>query len=132
MFIQISKSGYNRHGEQYAHGLFLILMVDGSKEFSQRDRKAVRGLVRFVKMGQLGQFMMAKVKIKSHQIVLSGAYGADGLLKDVPGDVYALGLDLPPELYEKWAKSDGHNSTGNEEPAMRKWAKENLTKLQKK
>lgn len=133
LFIQISKSGYNRHGEQYAHGLFLILMTDGSKEYFKRtveEKKAVRGLVRFVKMGQLGHFMMARVKIKGHDISLSGDYGADGLLKEVPGEVYELGLLLPSELYELWAKDDtGHNSAGSEGSAIRKWAKENLARL---
>lgn len=125
-------SGYNRGGEQFSHGLFLILMVDGDKDWLKRtpeEKKAVRGLVRFVRMGQSGHFMVAFVNIKGHRIYLSGTYGADGLLKDVPHAVYELGLDLPPELYEAWAKGGGHNSAGSEAEAMHRWAQENLKRL---
>lgn len=127
MFIQASKYGYNRHGEQFCHGYFLILMAR-----ENGDRKDVRGLIRFVRMGQLGHFMMARLTVKKHKLSLSGSYGADGLIMTVPDEVFELGLPLPTELYEAWAKGDGWNSAGSEAPLMTKWAKENFKRLRNK
>lgn len=63
------------------------------------------------------------LKSRFFKIHLSGAYGADGLIRDVPPEVYALGVDMPKELHEKWNKGGGHNSVGSEAPDMDAWAK---------
>lgn len=121
MFLTNSRSGYRvRDGEQFAHGKFLILMSppDGV------DRTKVRAIVRHVRMWQSGPYMVAFIRVKGHKVYLSGAYGSNGLLTDVPKEVYDIGEDLPPELYEKWSKGGGWNSTGSEAPDMRKWAQE--------
>lgn len=56
-------------------------------------------------------------------ISLSGAYGADGLIREVPAEIYKLGTDLPKELYDAWNKGDGHNSAGSEAVLMDAWAR---------
>lgn len=132
MFLSNSKGGLNRSGEQFSHGLFLLLMVDGSKDWLRRtpeEKKAVRGLVRFVRMHQFGHFMMARLTVTGHKLSLSGTYGSDGLLLDVPKEVFELGLDLPSELYEAWAKGGGHNSAGSEARVMHKWGLDNMKRL---
>ncbi len=122
MFIERGKSGYNRDGEQYAQGRFLVLMTTDSEPLSK-----VKAIVRHVHMGQCGNFMMGRINIKAggvvHKLVLSGSYGGDGLTKSVPKEVYDLGVDLPAELYEAWSKGEGWNSAGKEAPQMREWAK---------
>ena len=122
MFIT-SRRGCDRNGQQIAHGRFLMLMVTPNA-----PRNKVRGLVRFVRMHQLGNFMMARLTVKaggaSHKLSLSGCYGSDGLLLDVPQEVYDLGVDLPSHLYDKWAKGGGHNGAGSEGIDIYEWAKE--------
>lgn len=118
-----SRSNWNnRDGSQHASGFFLVLMTPVD------DHNApVRGLVRSVKLHQLGHFMMGKVKInidrKFYDFSVSGSYGADGLTVDVPREVYNLGVELPGELWVKWNQGGGHNSCGSEAPDMDKWAK---------
>lgn len=152
MFVTNHNSGYTRDGSQFAQGYFLMLMqpnshhceneacegyklpVDGEwdrceacGEFMTIESDApIRGLVRFVRMTQLGHFMMGAVRVKGHKLVLSGAYGEDGLIMTVPRDVYNLGKDLPAELVEQWNRGGGWNSAGSEADDMRKWARANF------
>ena len=131
MFIAKNKRGYTKDGEQWAHGYFLILMTPWqplrdpvTNEYVPLVRASVdrvRGLVRYVKMHQLGHFMMARTTIKGHKISLSGTYGSDGLLCDVPPPVWEMGTPIPPELYQAWATGGGHNSAGSEAEAMHRW-----------
>ena len=118
MFIT-GRSSCNRYGEQSSQGMFLILMQPMEEEY--RDLP-IRGLVRRVKLTQLGHWMMGELKIKDHSITLSGAYGSDGLTRDVPKEVYDLGVDLPEELHEAWNKGGGWNGVGSEASLMKKWA----------
>jgi hypothetical protein len=92
----------------------------------------LRGIVRYVRMRQFGQFMMGSAKVGKTRLVLSGSYGSDGLPKSVPDEVYEMGLPLPQELYEAWNKGGGWNSAGREGEAMRRWAKANLITGRKK
>lgn len=126
MFITSNRSqtGYTAGGQQRAGGLFLILFSRG---------REIRGVVRSVQLRQLGHFMMGRAKVAGHEIGVSGAYGHDGLPgnpDDFPG-LWGSLAPLPTELAEQFWSGGGHNSTGNEEGAMRRWAKANLTELQK-
>jgi hypothetical protein len=79
-------------------------------------------------MGTLRVFVSHR---KVVEVPLSGCYGADGLLRDVPSEVFALGTPLPQELYDAWNKGGGHNSSGSEELLMQEWAKKNLKQLRR-
>lgn len=133
MFLSgLSKSWVDRMGDQHAQGAFLLLVspaYQGSLSIATESPRPYRGLVRYVKMSQSGHFMVGSVSIRSqagmrHIISLSGAYGADGLIREVPNAIYAMGTDLPAELHDKWNRGGGHNSVGMEAPDMDAWAKE--------
>lgn len=91
MFIKTTNSGCTRDGEQFAHGLFLIVVQDPNgdtrhyadeKNNGQPSKYKVpqlRAIVRHVKMSQCGHFMMANVNLAGFNLVLSGSYGSDGL-----------------------------------------------------
>lgn len=123
MFITNKRSGYDRLGEQVASGLFLVLMTCSEAAGTlDAGRLKIRGIVRHVSYHQLGQFMMGRVRIAGHSITLSGAYGGDGLTRDVPEAVFMKGTPLPDELYDAWKNGGGWNSSGSEGPAMHAWA----------
>ncbi len=82
----------------------------------------LRAIVRYVRMRQLGHFMMGSARIGSQRITLSGSYGSDGLPVSVPDEVYQMGAELPGELYNAWNNGGGWNGAGSEAPAMRQWA----------
>lgn len=155
MFLSC-RSWYART-EQRASGPFLILFAhDGHRRTSPAAKHPVpelRALVRYARMSQLGNFMMASVTVSvgttKHEIVLSGTYGADGLPKEMTEvDVHAplvSGQGLPtkerwPGLWERlhpvpedlqdafWA-GGGHNTSGTEGPALRSWARNNRVRL---
>jgi hypothetical protein len=128
VFFKGGKSWMDAHGGQYSSGWFLILMypegrLEGEPLFNMYQ---IRGMPIYTKMSQLGQFMMASAKIKGHEIALSGAYGAMGLTKDVPREIYALATPCPLRLVEAWSKGGGWNSAGSELFGMCEWAKELL------
>ena len=114
MFIANVKGGYDRYGQQRASGKFLLLcQCDGERE--------IRGLVRHASLRQLGQFMMGSMRAFGHSIPLSGAYGNDGLPRDVPRAVWERATPLPPDLYDAWNHGGGWNGPGREAAAMRAW-----------
>lgn len=114
MFIANAKGGYCRSGQQWASGKFLLLcQCDGEKE--------IRGLVRHASLHQLGNFMMGQLRAFGYRITLSGAYGSDGLPRDVPREVWQRAIPLPPDLYEAWNNGGGWNGPGREAAAMRAW-----------
>lgn len=131
MFLRgLGKAWVDRQGSQHSQGAFLILMSPANLDVlgGQKRRLPHRGLVRFVRLSQSGHFMVGSVKVRSqsgtlHTIPLSGAYGADGLIREVPNEIYSIGTDLPEELREKWNEGGGHNSAGSEASAMDAWAK---------
>lgn len=142
MFLNTKYGGYNRHGEQTAGGAFLILFNRVSNEGWPTDptvpffrppaeRRELRCLVRYVRMTQFGHFMMGRVRVGEHKLGLSGSYGADGLPCDPPPNLWERLHPLPTTLAELYWKSDGHNSSGAEGPALRTWALENLSTLKK-
>jgi hypothetical protein len=91
----------------------------------------LRAIVRYVRLRQLGHFMMGSARVGKTRLTLSGSYGHDGLPVTVPDEVYEAGAPLPPELYEAWNKGGGWNSAGSEAEAMRRWAKQNLIAARK-
>lgn len=124
MFVTMRRSGYTRDGSQFAQGMYLILALpDDAPNNPAIWRDNVRGIVRSVSLRQLGQFMMGRVTIAGHKLSVSGSYGSDGLLKDVPRKVWERGVPLPPALYDAWAHGNGWNGAGNEADAMREWAR---------
>ncbi|HEX5426534.1 MAG TPA: hypothetical protein VFW94_23505 [Candidatus Acidoferrales bacterium] len=121
MFITTKYSGYNRHGEQSAAGRFLILMQPNF-DTKLTGKQPLRAVVRYVRLRQLGHFMMGSARIGKHRLSLSGSYGGDGLPVSVPDEVYQSGVELPQELYDAWNNGGGWNGAGSEAPAMRAWA----------
>jgi hypothetical protein len=125
-------SYYTGSGEQHARRApFLLLLQPKTEEEKEGDKvngNNLRAVVRQVALCQLGHWMMGTARIKGESVTVSGAYGGDGLPKTVSRKVYEAGIPLPKELYEAWNKGGGWNGAGNEAPAMRKWACENLLK----
>ena len=119
MFIQTDYSGYGQDDQQKIGGRFLIMMQPPGMEGLKQPIKC---LVRYCKMSQCGHWMMGKVRIKGQSFTVSGSYGADGLTKDMPQEIYDLGVELPQELHEMWNKGGGHNSAGNEAGSIKAWA----------
>lgn len=94
MFITTTNAGYNRHDEQFAQGLFLIVVQDpkgSSRHYidektgqpSKHPAPLLRAIVRHVKMTQCGHWMMANITLGGFNLVLSGSYGSDGLPKSL-------------------------------------------------
>jgi len=131
MFLRgLAKGWVDRHGSQHSQGAFLILMSPANPEVMGSPTRCLpyRGLVRSVHLSQLGHFMVGSMSVRAqgrglHRIPLSGAYGADGLIREVPNEVYAIGTDLPEDLWKKWNEGGGHNNAGSEAPDMDVWAK---------
>lgn len=182
MFIKTRRSGYTRDGESFIEGYFLILMRPESNycwvneaghilehvstltyqelaEYCYENLNAgypVRGIVRYVRMAQLGNFMMARLRLCAcpknticllcqprtnmygqknnykNCLYLSGTYGSDGLICSVPMEFYQKGTILPQDLYDKWANGGGWNSAGNEAFDMRAWGMSLLSDKQEK
>jgi hypothetical protein len=86
----------------------------------------IRAIVRYVRMRQLGHFMMGSARVGKTRLSLSGSYGSDGLPVSVPDEVYLTGTPLPQELYDAWNNGGGWNDAGRERVQMERWAKETL------
>lgn len=86
----------------------------------------MRAIVRYVRMRQMGHWMMGSARIGSERVTLSGSYGSDGLPSTVSDAVYDAGTEVPTHLVEAWGKGGGWNSAGNEASQMREWALKNL------
>jgi hypothetical protein len=98
----------------------------------QSNSYPLRAIVRYVRMRQLGHFMMGSARVNGHSLTLSGSYGSDGLPTSVPDDVYDAGVELPQYLYDAWNKGGGWNSAGSEAAQMREWAKQTFPKPTKR
>ena len=132
MFITSKYSGYNQHGEQSAAGLFLILMTRKGDHGSCLAPGATRAVVRYVRMTQLGHFMMGSAQIGPERVVLSGGYGNDGLPTDVSDAAFERGVDVPEDLMIAWNTGGGHNGAGSEADMFRQWAHAHMTQLRGK
>ena len=156
MFLNIKKSGYNCDGEQFAHGHFLIIFQCPHGDicmWANADGKLtpvpeLRCVVRYVRMSQCGHWMMGDVQIGSHQFVISGDYGSDGLPKDLqhtydtlkPAHSSRLNSNeinclwnklhpIPKEIQDAFWNGGGWNCGGNERPLLRKWAIDHIESL---
>jgi len=98
---------------------------------AQSNSYPLRAIVRYVRMRQLGHFMMGSARVNGHSLTLSGSYGSDGLPMSVSDEVYEAGVELPAELYTLWANGGGWNSAGTEAGHMREWAKQTFPKPSK-
>jgi hypothetical protein len=127
MYIRTKYSGYNRHGEQSSGGMFLILM-----QSNVIGDQSMRAVVRYVRLRQIGHFMMGSAQVGKVRLVLSGAYGGDGLPKTVDDATYQRGVPVPAELIEAWSNGGGWNSAGSEAGPFREWALNNLRALRGK
>lgn len=131
------RAGYNRSGEQVAHGYFMMWV---QKSHFDKDGKYVTGpmyaAVRKVALVQCGHWMIGSFRVGGKNIAVSGALGSDGLPKSFspprcPGD--KLGnedgmsqewldkwfVKVPQPVVDVWEKSEGHNTCN--EPAVRDW-----------
>ena len=130
MYIENTLSGYNSHGEQISRRANFLLLI--SPKTYERRNEPIKAIVRKVALSQFGHWMMGKARIYGYSVTVSGSYGGDGLICDVPDEVYdRASMVLPRALWDAWNKGGGHNSCGSEAPAMRKWANENLVQLKK-
>src|SRR3990167_5177387 len=130
MFIKDSKGGYTRDGSQWASGYFLCLCHPNDVRLTMPDYPAqTRAFVCYTRMSQVGPWMMAQVKVVGHELTLSGAYGQDGLIMDVPRALWERATPLPAELYDMWKTGGGWNSAGSEAESMRQWARGNFDAL---
>ena len=122
MFLSIKNSGYDRYGQQFASGRFLVL-VQPKLPFDVPP-SPIRAIVRYTRMEQCGNFVMGSCRAFGHSVTLSGDYGNDGLSRTVPDVVYDRATPVPAELIEAWNTGRGWNSAGSEAAAMRQWAVE--------
>lgn len=137
MFLTNTRSGYTRDGEQFASGKFLLIFAHNKYKWAEETGqpwqyfpeqvlgRKLYACIRHVSLHQLGHWMMGRARIQGQVIVVSGAYGNDGLPEDyeklTPAARKAL-VELPPDLVEKFWAGGGHNSTGTEAAAIREWA----------
>ena len=126
MFLPIkdgrSRGGYNRIGQQYARGDYLMLITRPTVSWSEAY-KGMRAIVRHVHLYQCGHFMMGRMRIGPHLISVSGGFGSDGGPREVPDDVFDIGLPVPPAVKKDWNK-DCHG-------AALAWAVENYPLLKR-
>lgn len=136
MFIKSSRSGYNRHGEQFARGSFLLVFSHNKfkwaeetgqhwNDFPKDLERKLYACVRHVSLNQCGHWMIGTARIAGQSITVSGSYGGDGLPKDyeklTPAARQKL-TEVPADLAEQFWNGGGHNTAGAEAPAMRQWA----------
>jgi len=123
MYIEPTTTYYKGTSQCTKRARFLLLVEDENRPSGPDN---FRGIVRMVALEQLGHWMMGRARVAGETIIVSGSYGADGLVKSESTAVYNKGTDVPRELYDAWNKGGGWNGVGSEAEAMRKWALENF------
>lgn len=126
MFIEDCGSYYEGNDLATAQARFLILLSQQGKPLG---RDSLRAVVRRTRLHQCGHFMMGRANLFGHSLTLSGSYGADGLVNDVPPEVFQLAVPVPGGLYDAWSHGGGHNTAGAEAPALRTWAHAHIEEL---
>jgi len=121
MYLTNEGHTYYRGTEQcHTKAPFLLLIQDKDTDLGSKN---LRALVRKVALQQFGHWMIGTARIKNQSMVVSGAYGSDGLPMSVSKEIYDLGVPVPQDLYDLWNKGGGWNSCGSEATAMREWAR---------
>jgi len=119
MFIGNGRQWYTANGEQRSQGQFVALFADSANKLF--------GVVRSVRLHQFGHFMMGTMKVGAQKVTLSGAYGGDGLPRDlsnVAEENRSLLHEVPADLAARfWKCDDGWNSAGSIGPDIATWAK---------
>jgi hypothetical protein len=117
-------------GETWTRGNFLMLCQERPIGVMGITKTSpICGIVRRVKMQKFGHFMMGDIRVGHYTEVLSGTYGQDGLICDVPPAMYRHGVQLPSHLVKLWETSTGHNGPGHEGQPIREWAYKNMGQL---
>ena len=132
MYIYPTQTYYRGTEQCTQRGWFLMLMqpdLGGWDGLTRGGKLPVRAILRKVALQQCGHRMMGTAHAANKRLTVSGSYGNDGLTMSVSPEVYALGVELPQELYDKWAQGGGWNSAGSEAPAMREWARAHYAEL---
>ena len=130
MYIERTRTYYQGTEQCAARALFLMLIYPKDEPYYPDNHLPIKAIVRKVALRQCGHWMMGTARVYGHSLTVSGSYGHDGLIMDVPREVYDRAqVVLPDELYELWAHGGGWNSAGSEALAMCQWALENLEEL---
>lgn len=119
MFIKVRRSGYNKYGEQFCQGYFLMI---SQIELPNGKLSAPRGHVVYTSMKPCGHYMMGLARKYGQNLILSGAYGSDGLfVHNISPEAHEKGALMPIDVYKKWRKGGGWNNAGSEAFDMFKW-----------
>jgi hypothetical protein len=118
--LNLTRSGYEGT-EQTASGNYMAL-------FSQEGE--LWAAVRYLRMRQLGHWMMGAFRIAGKSVTVSGSIGSDGLpinwdklpvAAQMDPDKYGL-VPLPYELQRSyWSNEDGWNDCGSMTAPLREW-----------
>jgi hypothetical protein len=121
MYIEKTTTYYKGSDQKTQRARFLILVQPDCKIGSE-PKPEIRAIVRKVALSQCGHWMIGKARAFGHTIMVSGAYGSDGLPMTVPNGVYQRAIPVPANLLEAWNNGGGWNGAGSEAQAMREWA----------
>ena len=124
MYIKPTRTYYVGSEQRAARGPFLLLLQP------KEGDGPIKAAVRSVALAQCGHWMMGRARLYSRTVIVSGAYGSDGLPCTVERAVYdRLPVTLPENLLRAWNTGGGWNSAGNEAGALRTWARANEREL---
>lgn len=135
MFIGKAQTGYDRDGQQTAHGYFMIWGQDHDHTPQNHTTGQVWATVRQVCMKPLGNFMCGKAQIGKYYIPLSGTLGGDGLpchwWSDRFGnpDLMQVWLKryferVPQAILDVWSKDQGHNTLNDSTGLIRAYGED--------
>jgi len=136
MFID-GNGWYDGDGCQCSRGSFLVVCQDPE---SKALRPELRAILRSVILKQFGPWMMGQTKVCGHEIVLSGAYGSDGLPIHLPhknldpdsvSKIWEMLHPIPDNLQTAFWEGGGHNTCGSEAPLMKEWGLKNINVLKR-
>jgi hypothetical protein len=129
-FIQpdVSKPGFSLRYELYPGELG----PDGERDTGETPK--LWAILRRVALRQCGHYMMGSARIGGRRMVVSGAYGSDGLpetLNDWSPADFARWTLCPEEIARAYwhPESSGWNSTGSERETLVRWARSGALRL---
>lgn len=139
MFISNARTYYESDGTQRAaRAPFLILASSNTPQCAPDCERPghvqLYAVVRKVALSQFGNFMMGRARVGNHSIVISGAFGSDGLPIDyereltprardffipVPSDIahaYWTDDQTAHDQLRHWARAVWHTQTTRQRP----------------